>query len=174
MSWLSRLPAPLHRVLPFEQRADLRRRLGRRRPWEEGFDFTPPPSEGADLGPPDFVGVGASLCGTRWWYGLMTAHPRVAVRRGQPVGLHYFSHFGLRAFTDGDRLRYHRWFPRATGEVTGEWTPAYAAQPWVAPLLAEAVPEARLLLLVRDPVERFRLGAARVAESKVSNVGAAM
>lgn len=167
-----RLPEPLHRAVPVQVRADLRRRLGRRHPWEDGFDFTPPDTSGLATGPPDFIGVGASLCGTEWWYRLIAAHPEVAGARSRPVGLHYFSHFCLRQLTDADAERYHRWFPRPPGASCGEWTPSYAAQPWVAPLLARVAPEARLLFLVRDPVERFRLGMTRTSESRVPNMGA--
>jgi Sulfotransferase family len=152
----------------------VRRRLGRIRPWEEGYNFTPPATGPPNSGPPDFVGVGGSLCGTRWWYDLIAAHPEVARSYGRPVGLHYFSHFCLRDFGAADVARYHGWFPRPTGMKSGEWTASYAAQPWVAPLLAEAAPEARLLFLVRDPVERFGDGMARITETRVANVGAAV
>ena len=37
--------------------------------------------------------------------------------------------------------------------------------PWVAPLLARAAPEAKLLLLLRDPVDRFRSGLDHAARS---------
>ncbi|MGB7053326.1 MAG: sulfotransferase, partial [Acidimicrobiales bacterium] len=46
--------------------------------------------------------------------------------------------------------------------------------PWVAPLLAAAAPEARLLFLVRDPVERFRNGMSRITETRVANDGVAV
>ena len=53
MSWrdvladgLERLPAPLHRVVPSEQREDLRHWLGRYRPWEEGAALSPPRPNG--------------------------------------------------------------------------------------------------------------------------------
>jgi hypothetical protein len=174
VAWYSRLPERLHRLLPAEPRADLRRRLGRRHPWEEGYDFTPPAAAGLPTAAPDFVGVGASLCGTRWWYGLIAAHPGVAESPGRPVGLNYFSHFCLRDFDDADRDRYHRWFPRPPGARAGEWTAGYAAQPWVPPLLAAAAPETHLLLLVRDPVERFRLDLGRIVDARAANVGAAV
>lgn len=173
-AWLSRVPARAQRILPYEPRADLRRRLGRVRPWEESYDFTLPAAGSLPLAPPDFVGVGGSLCGTRWWYDLIAAHPGVARSYGRPVGLHYFSHFCLRDFDAADVARYHAWFPRPSGMLAGEWTASYAAQPWVAPLLAEAASQTRLLFLVRDPVERFRDGMARITESRVANVGAAV
>jgi hypothetical protein len=59
-----------------------------------------------------------------------------------------------------DIAQYHGWFPRRTGTITGEWTPDYMAYPWVPPLLKRAAPEARLVVLLRDPVERFRSGLA--------------
>jgi hypothetical protein len=171
---MSGLSARWQRLIPREPRADLRRRLGRHQPWEEGYELVPPDGGGLPTGPPDFVGVGAQQCGTNWWYGLIAAHPDVAHDAGRPPGLHYFSHFGLRACTEADRARYHRFFPRRAGQQAGEWTASYAAQLWVAPLLADAAPDARLLFLVRDPVERFRLGLARITETRVPNVGAAL
>jgi hypothetical protein len=53
-------------------------------------------------------------------------------------------------------VEYHRHFPRPPGALTGEWTPSYMAQYWVPPLLAMAAPAARILVLLRDPIERFR------------------
>jgi len=171
--WLSRVPAPAHRILPYGPRADLRRRFGRVRPWEEGYDLAPP-AAALPVGPPDFVGVGAPLCGTQWWFDLISAHPGVAHSYGRPAGLHYFSHFCLRDFDAADVARYQAWFPRPSGTLAGEWTASYAAQPWVPPLLAAAAPEARLIFLVRDPVERFRDGMSRITETRVANDGAAV
>jgi hypothetical protein len=42
--------------------------------------------------------------------------------------------------------------------MAGEWTPSYMLHAWVPPLLRRAAPEARLLVLLRDPVARFRSG----------------
>jgi hypothetical protein len=69
--------------------------------------------------------------------------------------------------------RYHQWFPRPSGKKAGEWTPDYIYQPWVPPLLERAAPEARLLVIVRDPVERFVSGLAHsrlVAGSHLGSV----
>ncbi|MBV8463425.1 MAG: sulfotransferase [Acidimicrobiales bacterium] len=171
---LSHLPAPARRVVPSEARADLRRRLGHRYPWEEGYDFTPPPSDGLPTGPPDFVGVGAPRCGTVWWFRLLGAHPDVAAAGDRPVGLHYFSHFGLGRFGPEDRTRYHGWFPRPPGVRVGEWTANYAAEPWVAPLLADAAPDAKLLFLVRDPRTRLEAALPDLGPARVANDGVAM
>jgi hypothetical protein len=58
--------------------------------------------------------------------------------------------------------RYHSLFPRPPGSLSGEWTPRYMHDFWSVPLLAEAAPAARVLIILRDPVERYRSGAARM------------
>jgi hypothetical protein len=128
-------------------------------PWEAGFDFTPPDLQsGEAVGPPDFVGVGVQKAGTTWWYELIVDHPGVFDRPTIPKERHYLSRFCVEPFGPAEIRRYHGWFPRTAGMITGEWTPDYLVYPWVAPILAEAAPDAKLLVLVRDPVERFRSG----------------
>jgi hypothetical protein len=53
---------------------------------------------------------------------------------------------------------YHAFFARPPGHRAGEWTPGYMLDAWTPRLLRQAAPDARLLVLVRDPVERFRSG----------------
>jgi hypothetical protein len=150
--------AAFRRLSP-RTRSALLRRAGRFAPWEGGFDLTPPaPEPGEVAGPPDFVGIGVQKAGTSWWYELIAEHPGVSARTGLHKERHYLSHFGARTFGPPQVGQYHGWFPRRPGTITGEWTPDYLAYPWVPALLAEAAPEARLLVMVRDPVERFRSG----------------
>lgn len=149
------------RKMPPGARLGLLHRLGRFAPWEEGFDFTPPPTApGERSGPPDFVGIGVQKAGTTWWYELVVSHPEVSTRPGIHKERHFLSRFGTEPFGADDVRAYQAWFPRRPGTLAGEWTPDYIYYPWVAPLLARAAPLAKLLLLVRDPVERFRSGLA--------------
>ena len=53
---------------------------------------------------------------------------------------------------------YHQQFPRPVDRIAGEWTPRYMYDFWTPPLLARAAPEAKMLVLLRDPIERFRSG----------------
>jgi hypothetical protein len=132
-------------------------RLGRPSPWHAEFDFTPPElREGEAIGPPDFVGIGAQNSGTFWWYNMIFLHPGVARRTGLPKELHFFDRFGGELFSDSMVDWYHGWFPRRPGTLAGEWTSEYFDFPWVPKLLHEAAPQARLLLLLRDPVDRVR------------------
>ena len=148
---LRRLPGPVRSML-LHARGDFA-------PWEEGFDFTPPaPGAGETCGAPDFVGVGVQKAGTSWWYELILDHPGVHDPAGVPKERHYLSRFCVEPFGPAEVDRYHRWFPRVAGTIAGEWTPDYLGYPWVAPLLATAAPDARILVLLRDPVERFVSG----------------
>jgi hypothetical protein len=118
------------------------------------------------------VGIGVQKAGTTWWYELIVAHPGVSARPGIHKERHFLSRFGTMAFGPTEIEAYHRWFPRRAGTLAGEWTPDYLDFPWVAPLLALAAPEARLLLMVRDPVERFRSGLAHQKRHRASVTGA--
>jgi hypothetical protein len=135
----------------------------------------PPPPEcppGWHTGPPDFVGVGVQRCGTTRWYDLIAAHPEVT---GSPAAkeLHFFDDLHSGA-PDPEWLgRYDSYFPRAPGQLAGEWTPMYMAAPWIIPLLARVAPQARLLVLLRDPVERYLSGLQlgnRVAQRRGERV----
>jgi len=110
--------------------------------------------------PPDFVGIGVQKAGTTWWHGLVEAHPGVHRVPGAHKERHFFDRFAVQDFDEPEVCLYHRWFVRPPGALGGEWTPDYCHQPWVAPLLARAAPEARLLVLLRDPVARLRSGLA--------------
>lgn len=111
---------------------------------------------GETTGPPDFVGVGAQKSGTTWWYSLIELHPQVVTRR-TPKELHYFDRH-LRTMP-----AYERYFPRPAGSVCGEWTPRYGIDDrWMAELHAQA-PDARLLVALRDPVERYVAGFTMLA-----------
>ena len=158
---LYRAPDGLRKVLPRTVRDGVRRRVGPFAPWEAGFAHVAPvPEPGDDPGPPDFVGIGVQKAGTTWWFDLIAAHPDVARRHEVHKERHYFAPYATRAFGSEQVHAYHQWFPRRSGQKTGEWTPDYIYQPWVPPLLEQAAPEASLLVIVRDPVERFVSGLA--------------
>lgn len=104
-------------------------------------------------GPPDFVGVALPKAGTTWWHGVLLRHPQVEQNR--------FGHKELHAFTSArwttgpmSRALYRQAFAAPEGHVCGEWTPTYLSQPVARRQLVAAAPEARFLVLLRDPVER--------------------
>ena len=101
---------------------------------------------------PDFVIIGGKKCGTTFLYHLLGQHPLV-----QPAAskeLHFFD-----ALFEQESVEWYRQcFPAPRWEdgrrtITGEASPYMANRP--APeRMAGVVPEARLIALLRNPVER--------------------
>jgi hypothetical protein len=123
------------------------------------FPRVPP---GWQVSPPDFVGVGAQKAGTSWWHSLLSQHPMVVTPTSAdpqiPKELHYFDRFWDAEVPRDDIDSYQRYFPRPEGFLSGEWTPRYMSDPWTIPLLAHAAPQTRVLVLLRDPVDRYVSG----------------
>jgi Sulfotransferase domain len=101
---------------------------------------------------PDFVIIGAKKSGTSSLLYLLNQHPDV-----EPAALkesHYFTgHF------DEDIEWYRRCFPAPRWRdgrrtITGESTPGYLFSPLVPERMAEVIPQARLIALLRNPVDR--------------------
>ena len=109
------------------------------------------------VAPPDFVGVGAGRCGTSWWWRLLSQHPAIA-RPNRYKEVHFFDHYLDVAEVEPES--YHRYFPRPPGMLAGEWTPLYMFDFWTPPMLRQVAPDARLLVMLRDPVERYVSGLA--------------
>jgi hypothetical protein len=108
---------------------------------------------------PSFLISGAQRCGTTSMYKTLTAHPQVL-----PAVLHKGVHYFDTNYPRGlDWYRGH--FPTeaaadqagaASGArvITGESSPYYMFHPMAARRIMAALPEARLIILLRDPVER--------------------
>jgi hypothetical protein len=113
--------------------------------------------EGGSVGPPDFIGVGVHKAGTTWWWALLVDHPDIdgVPRRKE---LHLLDRLKERPVAQERKDWYYRQFPRLPGHLAGEWTPRYQALPRMPGIIADVAPEARLLTIVRDPVERYRSG----------------
>jgi hypothetical protein len=101
---------------------------------------------------PDFVIIGAGRCGTTFFYRLLTQHPHV-----QPAAfkeLHFFNN----VFDEGVEW-YRQCFPApkwmdGRKTVTGEATPSYISHALVPERMAKVIPQARLIALLRNPVDR--------------------
>ena len=123
--------------------------------------------------PPDFVGVGTSDSNFPWWHELLLQHPSIAPP-AKGHSLEFFSKFCKRAMTEEDVHAYHARFERPDGTLVGEWSPDYMYDIWTPMLLHRAAPDARLLVMLVDPVERFRLMIAnswqrRSAKERTNN-----
>jgi hypothetical protein len=138
-----RLPKPVYRSLVGGYNG-LRARSGRG------------PGRGRLL--PDYVIIGAAKAGTTSLFGWLSEHPFVEPACKKEV--HYFDY---NHFRGEDWYRTH--FPlqadreRFTAEhgrpfITGEASPSYLSHQWAPRRLAQLVPNAKLLVAMRNPVDR--------------------
>lgn len=101
---------------------------------------------------PDFLILGANKCGTTSLHNYLNQHPQV--EEGLLKEVHFFD-------------RYHRYarglnwyrshFPIRTDPADfclGESTPEYLFNPAVPERVAEVMPDARLIALLRNPIDR--------------------
>jgi hypothetical protein len=117
------------------------------------------PDQPTTTAPPDFVGVGTQRSGTTWWFETLLGHPQIRGPKGRRKEQHFFDRFCAVELTEADIAAYHARFPREPGQIAGEWTPRYMHDFWTPRLIARAAPGAKLLIMFRDPIERFRSGA---------------
>src|SRR5215208_4127862 len=101
---------------------------------------------------PDFAVIGTQKCGTSFFYRLVTEHPLVS--RAAAKELHFFDNkfaegvgWYRRCFSEGEHVDGHR-------TITGEASPSYLFDPQVPERMAQIVPEARLIALLRNPIDR--------------------
>lgn len=97
---------------------------------------------------PTYVGIGAQKCASTWLHRILAEHPEVAVPEVKEVD--FFSY----RYDHG-----YQWYERCFGSgkparARGEISPSYFSEPAVPERVARYVPQARILLSLRDPVER--------------------
>lgn len=98
---------------------------------------------------PNFFILGAEKAGTTTLHTQLGKHPDVCV--SEPKEPHFFD---LR-YEEGLDGYAEMAFAHHDGEpVVGEATPTYLNLPYVADRIAEDVPDAKLVIVLRDPVER--------------------
>ncbi len=102
---------------------------------------------------PGFLIIGARKCGTTFLYDLLTRHP--CVEPAAKKELHYFDIL----FEEEGLEWYRRCFPAPRWKdgrmtITGEATPYLDASHVVPQRVARVLPRARLIALLRDPVDR--------------------
>lgn len=104
---------------------------------------------------PDFVGISSPKAGTSWWYSLILDHPQVQGNRLNEKELAYFYHFGLDEINQEAISTYRQAFAAPKGSISGEWSPSYLWFPLAIENLFRTVPETKILILVRNPIDRY-------------------
>lgn len=104
--------------------------------------------------PPTFLGIGSMRCGTTWLYRVLKCHPGIHMSEIKEVDF-----FFLRPMLRHNFSWYEALFESNDGAelkpVRGEISPHYARlKKWQVRRVAEALPDLRLILTLRHPIER--------------------
>lgn len=113
---------------------------------------------------PNFLVLGAARCGTTSLHYYLAEHPDVCMSAIKEPNYFLFAQTGdgprpwiddrkIVAKSVPDRARYERLFADPAGAV-GEASPLYLYTRETPGLIRDAVPDARLIAIVREPVER--------------------
>ncbi len=102
---------------------------------------------------PNLVIIGAQKCGTTALHYYLVQHPQVSM--SQPKELNFF--IEELNWKKGEEWYRGHFDPEA--RIRGESSPDYTAHPWypgVPERMHSLIPDAKLIFVVRDPVERIR------------------
>ena len=96
---------------------------------------------------PDFVVIGTQRAGTTWLYEQLKIHPDVFLPYVKE--LHFFDRNWDRGLD-----WYRQWFAGRNDEhVAGEITPHYIQQPEAPSRMASVLPDTRVILVLRNPID---------------------
>lgn len=110
--------------------------------------------------PPDFVIAGAQRCGTTSLFRALAKHPAMMSNVLDAKGIHYFdtsyqqndawyfAHFPSQAERDSHAAKVGQ------QAVVGEASPYYLYHPAGAERMAQAIPDTKIIVLLRNPVKR--------------------
>ena len=98
---------------------------------------------------PDFIVAGARRCGTTWLHRCLGEHPGIALPTATKE-LFFFD----RNWDRGTQW-YERYFETCPpGKITGEVSPSYFTAPEAPSRIHSTVPDAKLVFILRNPLER--------------------
>ena len=98
----------------------------------------------------DFVGVGFPKCGTSFLTKTLNKHPDISIPQKE---IHYFWKL-LPEFTEKDYQKYKELFKHKKNLI-GEFSPGILYCPNHIYHLHKALPNAKILVIVRNPIDRL-------------------
>lgn len=109
---------------------------------------------------PYYLGIGAPRCGTTGLHDILKFHPEVSEYRRKE--LHFWDQ-NLRYPELPDRKEIPGYLAqfKKLGEKCGEITPAYYRVPGLPSLLRELLPDLKILVLLRNPIDGLSSGYRR-------------
>ena len=107
---------------------------------------------------PDFIIIGAQKGGTTSLYNYLIAHPSIApIYVKEPHFFDIYYHKGLVWYRSHFPTRLRQYYARHVQRmdlITGEASPYYLFHPLAAGRVATALPDVKLILVLRNPVDR--------------------
>lgn len=97
---------------------------------------------------PDFICVGAPRSGTTWLYETLSEHPEIYMPGNKSVN-YFNTHF------DKGFDWYIKHFEDVREKVCGESSPLYLCEKDLFKNIKECLPEVKIILMVRDPLDRL-------------------
>lgn len=100
---------------------------------------------------PDYIGIGAMKAASGWIFKCLELHPEVGNSEWSKE-LHFFTK--SYNYEKGIEYYYSLFSQHPKGKLKGEFTPAYMASPQVAQLIYKHFPNVKLIVSLRNPIER--------------------
>ena len=99
---------------------------------------------------PDFIGIGTPKAATTWLYTCLSEHPDICMSRDKEVDFFLSENYdkGLSWYID-------RFLHCDSDVVRGEYSPNYFYDEQAPERIKQDVPNAKLVLILRNPVDRF-------------------
>ena len=101
-----------------------------------------------------WIGIGAQRSGTTWFTSLLLQHPECTLGRSGEKELHVLDRAVEHRSVEQVAMAYEREFD-GLETAAGEWTPSYLRCSWAPELLASVGAPEVVLVVLRDPIERF-------------------
>ena len=114
---------------------------------------------------PDFVIIGAQKSGTSSLYNFVVQHPAIL-----PAAKKEIRYFALYHGEGEDWYRLH--FPIRTSQklLSGEASPIYLFYPWVPGRMKKLLPDIKLIVILRNPVDRAYSHHNRTKRRKIETL----
>ncbi|MAM89339.1 MAG: hypothetical protein CME36_18720 [unclassified Hahellaceae] len=110
--------------------------------------------------PIEFIGIGVTKGGSSWLADMLAAHPQICL--SEPKEVRYFNSLASPGNEGANPQRqqslhwYHQHFSHCSADaIRGEYTPLYIADPDAIDNILDYNPEIKLLICLRDPLERL-------------------
>lgn len=97
---------------------------------------------------PDFIYIGTSKAGSTWHFKVLSWHPEIYMYPGKDLG--FFSGH----YENGWQWYLSQFQPKPTERVVGEVSHTYLVHPAAPERIAEHLPDVKMLICLRDPVQR--------------------